>query len=68
MNRLDHVVTDKINTNKDQRNEAIYNGPTFDISIFNSYSGTRDPLRVVTVALWVCKKHTATTVSGLTFF
>ena len=51
MNILDHVVTDNIKTNKDKFIEAIYNDPTFDTSIFNSYSGTRDPLPVVTVCL-----------------
>ena len=30
MNKLDHVVTDNINTNKNQHNVAIENDPNFD--------------------------------------
>ena len=51
MNKLDHVVTDNIRTNKDQLNKAIYNDLTFDTSIFNSSIGTKDPLPVVTFTL-----------------
>ena len=40
INRLDHVVTDNIKTNKDQHNEAIYNELTFDTNGFNLSSGT----------------------------
>ena len=36
MNKLDHIVTYNIKTNKDQLNESIYNEPTYDTSIFNS--------------------------------
>ena len=67
MNILDHVVTDNIKTNTYQLNEDIYNDPTFDTSSFNSSSGTRYPLLVVTVTLQVSKKHMATTVAELTY-
>ena len=66
MNRLDHIVTDNLNNDKDQSNEATNSDPTFDTSSFNSSSGTSDPLPVVTVSLLGGKKHKATTVSGLT--
>ena len=66
MNQLDHVVTDNIKTNKYQLNEAIYNDPTFDTSVFNSSSGTRDLLPVVTVTLREAKKPRATTVADIT--
>ena len=67
MDKLYHVVTDNIKTNKYQLNEAIYNDLTFDTNIFNSSSGTRDPLPVVTVTLGGGKKHRVTTADGLTF-
>ena len=63
---MDHVVTNNINTNKDQLNDAIYNEPTFDTSRFNSSSGTRDPLLLVTVTLRGGKKLRATIFSGIT--
>ena len=66
MNRLDLVVTDKLNIYKDQINEAINSDPAFDNSSFNLSSGTSDPLPVVTVSLRGGKKHIATTVAGLT--
>ena len=51
MNKLDHVVTNNIKTNKNQLNDAIYNEPAFDTSGFNVSSGTRDPSQVVTGTL-----------------
>ena len=66
-NRLDHVVTNNVMTNKYQLNEAIYNEPKFYTNRFNSYSGTRDPLPVVTFTLRGGKKHGATNVSDITF-
>ena len=51
MNILDHLLNENIRTNKDQLNEAIYNDPKFDTSSFNSSSGTRHTLPVVTVTL-----------------
>ena len=65
MNILYHVVTNNLNTNKDKGNEAINNDPTFDTSNFNLYSGTINPLPVVTVSLRIGNKHRATTVSGI---
>ena len=66
MNRLDHIVTDNLNYNKDKLNESINSDPTFDTSNFNLYSGTSEPLTVVTVYLRGGKKHRVTTFSGLT--
>ena len=66
MNRLDHIVKDNIKTNKDQLNDTIYNGPTFDTNDFNSSSSTRDPLPLLTATLRGGKKHIAMTVAGLT--
>ena len=51
INRLNRVVTNNVNKNKDQHNDAIYNNPTFDINIFNSSISTKDPLLLVTVSL-----------------
>ena len=51
MNKLDHVVTNKLNTTKDQNIEAINNDLTFDTNSFNLSSGNTDPLQVVTVSL-----------------
>ena len=67
MNRLDHVVTNNLNTNKDKSNEAINNDQTFDTSNFKLYRGTRNPLPVVTVSLQRLNKDTATTVSGISW-
>ena len=58
-------MTNNINKYKYKYNYAIKNKPKFDSSFILS-SGTRDPLPVVTVNLRGCKKHRATTVSGLT--
>ena len=66
MNKLDRVVTNNINTNKYQLYDAIYDKPTFDTSIFNSSSRTREPLPLLTVTLREYKKHRATTVAGIT--
>ena len=66
MNILDHIVTENLKNNKDQSNEAINIEPEFDTSNFNSSSGTRDPLPVVTVSLRGGNKHRATTLAGLT--
>ena len=68
MNKLDHIVTNNIKTNKDQLNEAIYNDLTFDTSSFNSSSGTRYPSPVVTFTLRGSNKPRATTVAGITCF
>ena len=65
MNRLDHVVTDILNKNKDKINEAINNQPTFDTSNFNLSRGTSNLLPVVIVSLQVGNKHRETTVSGI---
>ena len=48
---MDHVVTDNIKKNKYQHNDAIDNDLTFDNNSFNLYSGTKDPLPVVTFSL-----------------
>ena len=66
MNRLDHVVTDNLNDNKDQSYEAINSELTFDTSNFNVSSGTSNPLPVVTVSLRVGNKDREITVAGLT--
>ena len=50
---------------KDQSNEAINSDPKFDNSSFNLYSGTSDPLPVVTVFLRGGNKHRETIVAGL---
>ena len=50
----------------DQYNDAIDNDLTLDNSSFSLYSGTSDPLLLVTVSLQGGKKHIATIVSGLT--
>ena len=39
----------------------------FDTNSYNFYSGTKDPMIVVTVSLLGGKKHIETTVSGLTW-
>ena len=43
MNKFYHVVTNNIETNKYQLNDAIYNETTFDTKVFNSSRGTIDP-------------------------
>ena len=58
-------MTDNIKTIKNQRSDAIENDPKFD-NTFNLYSGTEDPLPVVTGSLWWGKKQIATTAYGLT--
>ena len=50
MNRLDHVVTENIDTNKNERNDAIENETKFD-NIFNLSSRNKDPLPVVNFSL-----------------
>ena len=66
MNKLDHVVTNNINTNEYQLNYAIYNEPTFDTISFNSSSGNRDPFSVVTVTFRGGNKNRAIIVAGIT--
>ena len=66
MNRLDHVVTNNLNNNKDKINEAINSEPTFDTSNFSLSRGTSNRLPVVTVSLQGRKKNRATTVAGIT--
>ena len=66
MNKLDHVVTNNPKTTKYQLNEAIKNEPTFDTNSLNLFSGTSNPLPLVTVSLLGGRKHIATTVAGLT--
>ena len=51
MNKLDHIVTKNLKTTKYQLNEAIDNELAFDTNGFNLYSGTSNPLTVVTVSL-----------------
>ena len=63
---LYNVVTDNLKSYRDQSNEAINSDPEFDNSRFNLYSGTSNPLLVVTVSLKGGKKHRSTAVSGLT--
>ena len=67
MNRLDHIVTDNLNNNKDQSNESIKNKPTFDTNSFNLSRCTSNPLPVVTVSLQGGKKHISKNISGPTF-
>ena len=64
---MDHILTEKIKTNKDQLNYAIYNEPAFDNNSLNLSSGTRDPLPVLTVTLQEGKKHGEMNVSGLKY-
>ena len=66
MNKLDHVVTSNLNTNKDQSNESINNETMFDTNSFNLSRGTSNPLPVVTISLQVGKKHVSENVAGLT--
>ena len=63
---MDHVVTNKLKTTKDQLNQAINSDTTFDTNSFNLSSGTRNPLAVVTVSLLGGNKHIANTVYVLT--
>ena len=65
-NGLDHVVTNNLENNKYQSNEAISSEPNFDTSDFNLSSGTSDPLPVVTASIRGGKKHRSKTVAGLT--
>ena len=51
INGLDQIVTENIKTKEYQHNDAIYNEPTFDATIFNLSNGIKDPLPVVTVSL-----------------
>ena len=67
MNKLDHVVTNNLKTNKDQLNEAINNEPAFDTNNFFFFCSTSEPLPVVTVYFQGGKKHRSTNVSGITF-
>ena len=62
---MDNVVTDNINTNKTQRNDAIRNDPNFDDAFILSIR-TKDPLPVVTVSLRGGKKNIAAIIYGLT--
>ena len=66
MNKFYHVVTNNIEINKYQLNDAIYNELTFYTSNVASSTGTRYPLSVVTVTLRGGKKHKSITVSGIT--
>ena len=59
-------MTNKLNNYNYKNNEAIDNEPTLDNSSFSLYSGTSDPLPVVTVSLRGGKKHRATIVAGIT--
>ena len=58
-------MTDNINTNKIQHNDAIENDPKFD-NIFSLYSGTKEPLTVVIFSLKWYKKQTPFSDAGLT--
>ena len=55
MKKLDTALNNGIN-NKDQCNDAIEYEPKFD-NKFSLSSGTKDPLKVVTVSLLGGKKH-----------
>ena len=57
-------MTDNINTNKYQRNDAIEIEPKFDSS-YNLSRWTKYPLPVVTVSFQVGNKHRSMTVAGL---
>ena len=59
INRLDHIVTDNINNNKDQLDDSIYNELTFDTNSFSLSRGTKYPLPVVTVRIRGDNKHRA---------
>ena len=63
---MDLLVTNNLNTNKYQSNEAIKSDPTFDTNSLNLSSGTSDPLPVVTVSLRGGKKSRSTKVAGIT--
>ena len=63
MNKLYHVVTNKIK-NKDQQNDIIVYQPGFDSKFILSRS-TKDPLPVVTVSIQLGKKRRATIISSL---
>ena len=65
MNRLVHVVTDNIKTNKNQSKDAIENEPKVD-KRFSLSIRTKYRLPVVTVTLQGGKKQRATSVSGIT--
>ena len=60
-------MTNNLKTTKDQLNEYINNGPTFDTNSFNLSSGTSNPLPVVTISFQVGKKHVSENVAGLTW-
>ena len=61
---MDHVVTDNINTSKDERNGAIKNDPKFDNN-FNLSSRNKYSIPVVNFSLRGGKKHRATTFAGI---
>ena len=58
-------MTYNINTNKNQRSDAIENESKFDNTL-NVSRGTKDPLPVVTVSPRPVKKKRAMNVAGLT--
>ena len=62
---MDNELTDIINKDKDQHNDAIGNDPRLDSS-FNLSKGNKEHLPVVTVSLRGGKKHRATTIAGRT--
>ena len=64
MNKLDHVLTNNIK-NKSKCDDAIEYEPIID-NKFSFYSGTNDPLTVVTISLRGGKKHRETINSSLT--
>ena len=66
MNKLDHVVTNNIRTDKNRCNDAIENEPIFD-NKFSLSSSTKDPLPVVTVGLRLVHKQREKMVSVLTY-
>ena len=61
-----HVVTNNLNTNKDQPNESINNEPTSNTNSFNLSRGNINPLTVLALSLIGGKKHRSMTVAGLT--
>ena len=61
---MDHVVTNNIDKNKDQRNDGIENELMFD-NIFNLSISTKYPLPVITVIPRGGNKHISNTVAVL---
>ena len=65
INKLHQVVIDNIKKNKNQHNDPIEYEPKFD-NIFILFTGTKDPLTVVTVSLRGGNTQRETILAGLT--